>query len=130
MSELYERARYRGYIYESNCWVVGNLIEKDGVIILRTDVGNYYISDKDKVSQTTGKVDIYDKEIFEGDILICVDRNTFISRMGVVVWNDNTVSFDVNDINGNKIGNAWSQCDLKICGNKYFDIDLLKHSFE
>ena len=133
MRNLENMTKYRVYMPDLKCWIIGNLFVDDGICYIYTNSSErWYISHDNTITigKMIGKKDICDKDIFEGDILICVDKNTFISKMGVVVWNDETMSFDINDNQGNKICNAWTQCDLKIVGDKYFDSGILKHNFK
>lgn len=130
MRNVENMAKCRGYIPDSNCWVVGNLITDGSLCMIHNKSGDKYIVDNDKVCHSTTKNDIDGKEIFEGDILICVNKHTFISKMGLVIWNNIRLAFEVIDNAGDPIPCAWTECDLKVVGTKYFDKHLLKHTFE
>ena len=109
-----------------NCYGNKGLAEQAGF----SNIDNQPNPDKFILMQYTGRKDINDKEIFEGDIVSFDDctstESGYCERgcIGVVEWCDETVSFEVSNRLSAESYEVLDEC--VIIGNIYENPELLK----
>ena len=110
-------------------WVYGDLVHDKKVTLTgledRVKVGGYEV-DPDSVGQFTGKYDIHQKEVYEGDVVVVRihgGENTF----AVVTYNDEMSAF-LYDVSGE--GSFCMSGECEVIGNKYHGIDVEKKKKE
>jgi len=145
--------KFRGYSITDKKWVYGNLIEKDKEYwILEKAIGCYsknrknnvydclggrfrfelHCVSKESLGQFIGLKDKNGKEIYVGDIAALIDIETYVKSIGVIIFNKKYASFDVKEINKNKV-EYYNFFDLSICkiktkviGNIFENPELLE----
>lgn len=132
---------FRGKRLDNGEWVYGDLenckIRQKSFIHTYTDDGKYHCQfevDPDTVGQYTGRTDVDDDKIFEGDVLTVTifDHNGLDTMHTVVVkWDEEYAQFmcvDVNDENCMWVL-GWiilNDGEPLIIGNRWDNLSLLK----
>lgn len=120
---------FRGKLLSTNEWAEGNLaVSKTGVTIITPDdtpVGKYGQVDPEMVGQFTGIYDKNGKKIFEGDILLYLEK-----WRREVVWSDDRKGFYTREFNSPVydwvcIGDLW-RFDTEVIGNIHDNPELLE----
>lgn len=129
--------KFRGKRKSDNTWIYGSLL----VSRLRDDkipryyiiplLGNYTFDNEvnpETIGQYTGKKDVNNKEIYEGDIWVgkyyCCNNPQELQAICVMKWDDNNAHFHWDDI-------IFGMPDFirpEVCGNIHDNPELIPYS--
>lgn len=101
-----------------------------------TPYGDYRV-EKESVGQYTGRKDENGKEIYEGDIVKFLDeitveekgyldRTAIVNKIGVVTWDNEELGYNIDTKYPNEHHYLCCGEEVKVIGNIYENIDLLK----
>ena len=95
-------------------------------VYLISDVTGFYAYEEFKIMQSTGLVDMYDKEIFEGDVLKMSD-----GELAKVVWNKELACWEAEFLSEivdlSEVADVKSnRSDCEIVGNIYENPEFLE----
>ena len=95
-------------------------------VYLISDVTGFYAYEEFKLMQSTGLVDMYDKEIFEGDVLKTSD-----GELAKVVWNKELACWEAEFLSEivdlSEVADVKSnRSDCEIVGNIYENTEFLE----
>ena len=118
--------KFRGYNYQYEKWFYGSLFiqnyDNDFMLsssrtMIIDDRGYSTMVDNGTIGEYTGLKDKNNKEIYEGDKVMFDNEWTNPNEIGVVTWNKDTASFQIN---GHIPSSSMKHLDrMKVIGNIY-----------
>ena len=111
--------KFRGWDVIGKKWVYGDLVHNQKVtqtgLEPRVMVGGYEV-DPESVGQFTGKRDIHQKEVYEGDAVVVKIRSGE-NAVAIVTYYDKVCAFYLHEVSGE--GGFCMSGECEVIGNKY-----------